>query len=169
VPGAGDLEHDGGQPVPHVVVDVAGDPATLRRQGLLRELAPRRVELRREPPLADGGAAEEPREDDAHRPDARRHLRRVLQQHGGHGRERGEDAEGGGRRERRRPERDDEAEQGRLEQQRLEVPLALRRDDGDQHGEGQRRQRHRRRRRPCREGGDGQRGEEEAGPGVAGL
>ena len=56
--------------MPHEVVDVAGDPAPLDQQRLLRELAPGGLELGDELGLARGRAAEEPREDDAEDPDA---------------------------------------------------------------------------------------------------
>src|SRR5215207_5736170 len=54
VAGAGDLEHHGGQPVAHEVVNVAGDPAPLHQQRLLRELAPGRLELGDQLGLAAG-------------------------------------------------------------------------------------------------------------------
>ena len=70
VAGARDLEHHGGQPVAHEVVDVAGDPAPLDQQRLLGELAPGGLELGDELALACGRAAEDPREGDAQDPDA---------------------------------------------------------------------------------------------------
>ena len=102
--GAGDLKHDGSQPVPDEVVDVARDPAPLGQQGLLRELAAGGVKLGRELRLASCGAGDHPGEGDAHEPYADKYLGRVLDQARRHRGTHGKQAERDGLTERWGPE-----------------------------------------------------------------
>ncbi len=136
VPRTRDLEHHGSQPMSHEVVHVTGDPTPLAHQRLLGELAPGGVELGCQLPLANEGAAKDPREDDAQDPDADSHLGRVLDHGHEDGRCRREQSQRGRHRERLRPAPDDEGEQRDLEHQRLEPSATLAHDDGEDHGEG---------------------------------
>jgi hypothetical protein len=56
--------------VPDEVVNVTGDPAPLRQEGLMSELASRCIRLRRELCLTRKRPADSPREGDAQNPDA---------------------------------------------------------------------------------------------------
>jgi hypothetical protein len=142
VAGTGDLEHHGGQPVTHEVVDVAGDPAPLHQQRLLRELAAGGLQLGDQLTLAASRAAEDPQEGDRQDPDAHRDLGRILDHGRGHGRQRGEHEQRHGCRGRRGESPDHEREQRHLEEQRLELPGTLRDDGRDDHRERQRGERH---------------------------
>ena len=163
VAGAGDLKHDSGQSVSDEVVDVARDPTPLGQNGLLRELASGGVKLGRELALASGRAADEPRESDAHDPDADEDLGRVLDQARHHRRGRRQQAERDCHSQRWGPKADDEGKQGHLEQKGLELPGSLCHDDRGEHCEGQREQRHVGHVGPHREGADRQRGKHEVG------
>ena len=77
--GAGDLQHDGRQPVPDEIVDVAGDPAPLGKQRLLGELVSGRIQLRYQLALASGAPAHRPGKDDAQSPDPYGDFRGILE------------------------------------------------------------------------------------------
>jgi hypothetical protein len=142
VPGTRDLEHHGGQPVAHEVVDVTGDPAPLDMQGLLREFGPGGLELGDDLGLTSGRAAENPREGDAENPDPRRDLGRILDHRRDHGSEQRQHAQRHGFGRPRGGSPDNEGEQGDLEQERLELPRPLRHHRRDDDRERQQEQRH---------------------------
>jgi hypothetical protein len=163
VAGTGHLQHDGSQPVSHEVVDVARDPTPLSQQRLLGELSAGSVKLGCQFPLAGGRPTEDPREGNAQDPDTDRDLRRILDHARRHGRERDEQAQRDGDFARRGPAPDDEGQQRRLEQERLELPRALCHDDRDHHRERQHRQGHAGDVAPHDEGPDRERGKGKIG------
>jgi hypothetical protein len=137
VPGARHLEHDGGQPVADEVVDVTCDFAPFGHERLLRQLTLGVLELFREPLLANDDPRYRPGEGDPHDPDRDGHLRWVLNQRHQHRSGRREQAERDRAPERLRPESDDEAQERRLEHQRLELSGALHDHHRDDHADGQ--------------------------------
>jgi hypothetical protein len=141
VAGTGDLQHHSGQAVSHEIVHVTRDLTALSEQRLLAEFTLGSLELRGQLRVARKPATEHPRKRNAHDPDGHGDLGRVLDDAHRYRSHRCKRAQRHRRPERRRPARRDEGEQRDLEEERLELSGALRRDNRDDDHDSQERER----------------------------